>query len=226
MLVRGGDRRGLEISDLSTFEFPGEESTRCLPLITTIREGKQNRFGRVDTAGAVRSRRVPLTCVLGAVAFYLLFRWDLTEEPLPDFRNPAKWYRIRLLKSSDSGPPTTEFSYNFQRDWVVKAFGYAGIHLSKKTHTSRSAGAKVAELKGVGEGQIRRAGRWNQEQMAGCYLDSLPRKFVRSMAGHPAQMRCFEVRRAGVEPPDSLLQLIWPGLSEFAGAFGPGADWI
>ena len=69
MLARGGNRRSLEISGLSTFEFPGEQPTRCLPLITTICEGKQNQFGRVDTAGALRCRREPLTCVLGAVAF-------------------------------------------------------------------------------------------------------------------------------------------------------------
>ena len=51
----------------------------------------------------------------------------------------------------------------------------------------------MAELKGASEDQIRRAGRWNQEQMVGCYLNSLPRKFMRIMAGHPPQMGCFEV---------------------------------
>ena len=35
-------------------------------------------------------------------------------------------------------------------------------------------------------------------------------------------MGCFEIRRAQTPPPDSLLQLIWPGLSKWAGKFGPG----
>ena len=68
---------------------------------------------------------------------------------------------------------------------MAKAFQYAGISSQKKTHIGRSAGAQMAELKGVSEAQIRRAGRWNQEQMVGCYLISLPRKFMRVIAGHP-----------------------------------------
>jgi len=90
----------------------------------------------------------------------------------------------------------------------------------KKTHLSRSSGAKTAELKGVSEDQIRRAGRWNQEQMVGCYLNSLPRKFMRTMAGHPAQTGCFEVPRAGVAPPSVLLSMIWPQLDDWKGRFG------
>jgi hypothetical protein len=96
---------------------------------------------------------------------------------------------------------------------VVRAFDYAGVVSQKKTHVGRSSGAKTAELRGVSEEQIRRAGRWNQEQMVGCYLNSLPRKFMRSMAGHPLQPGCFEIDRAAVTPPDELLQLIWPELN-------------
>ena len=79
----------------------------------------------------------------------------------------------------------------------------------------------MAELKGVSEEQIRRAGRWNQEQMVGCYLNALPREFMRSMAGHPSQMGCFKIRRASVAPPKELLALVWPGLEAWRGRFGP-----
>ena len=224
MLTRGGDRRSLEISDLFTFEFAGEGPTRCMPLITTTRAGKQNQHGRLETAGALRSRD-PLICVLGAVAFYLLYRWDLTDEPFPCFKSRAQWYDIRLLKSTEAGP-TSALAYNSQRDWVIKAFAYAGIRSNKKTHVGRSSGAKTAELKGVSKAQIRRAGRWNQEQMVGCYLNSLPRKFMRIMAGHPAQMGGFEIRRSRTPPPDSLLTLIWPELNQWADKFGPGPEQI
>jgi len=73
-----------------------------------------------------------------------------------------------------------------QLDWVNKTFGYAGINSRKKTHVGRSSGAKLAELEGISEDQIRRACRCNQEQMVGCYLNSLPREFMRVMAGYPA----------------------------------------
>jgi len=35
-------------------------------------------------------------------------------------------------------------------------------------------------------------------------------------------MGCFEIRRARMPPPDSLLPLIWPGLNKWAGKFGLG----
>ena len=67
---------------------------------------------------------------------------------------------------------------------------------------------QIAELKGASKVQIRRAGRWNQEQMVGCYLNSMPRKFMRIIASHPLQMGCFEVHRASVAPLDELLLVI------------------
>lgn len=219
MLTRGGDRRSIEISDLFTFEFTGEGPTRCMPLILTTRGGKQNQHGRLETAGALRNRD-PMICILGAIAFYLLARWDLSIEPFPDFESRPKWYDIRLIKGIGSDPKKP-LSYNSQQDWVVKAFGYAGVSSNKKTHVGRSSGAKTAELKGVSEAQIRRAGRWNQEQMIGCYLNSLPRKFMRTMAGHLASMGSFEIRRARVTPPESLQSMIWPDLDKWRDRFGP-----
>ena len=223
MLARGGDRRAAEISDVHTFEFPAEGPTRCFPVIINTRGGKTNQHSHLETGGALRNRKPPI-CMLSGLAFYLLFRWDLTPEPFPDFSSRPAWYKIRLIKGG--ADRTAEFSYNSQRDWVARAFEYAGIASKKKTHVSRSAGAKTAELKGVSDEQIRRAGRWNQEQMVDCYLSSLPREFMRLMSGHPAQRGCFEVRQAAVTPPDALLSLIWPDLDDWRGRFGPGFDQI
>lgn len=47
----------------------------------------------------------------------------------------------------------------------------------------RAQGSKQAELEGVEENQIRRAGQWNQDTLPNCYLTHPPRKFLRSMAG-------------------------------------------
>src|SRR5688572_1403310 len=58
--------------------------------------------------------------------------------------------------------------------------------------------------------------------MTGCYLNALPRKFMHTMAGHPAQMGYFEIRRASVTPPDELMSMIWPELEGWKGCFGPG----
>ena len=224
MLTRGGDRRSAEISDLFTFEFKGEGPTRCMPLIFTTRAGKQNQHRRLETIGALRNKK-PLICMLSGLAFYLLYRWDISDEPFPDFSKRSAWYNIRLITSSTRGREAA-FSYNSQRDWVTKAFQYISVFPQKKTHIGQSTGAKTVELKGVSEDQIRCAGKWNQEQMVDCYLNSLPREFMRTMAGHAPQMGCFEIRRASVSPPDVLLSMIWPELDAWKGRFGPQASQI
>jgi hypothetical protein len=228
MLERGCNRRGAEISDVHTFEFPNEGPTRCTPLIFTSREGKENKYGRLQTIGALRHRK-PLLCLLSALAFYFLYRWDLTDEELPDFGERAAWYNIQLLASSTHGRSrgrgsTTEqpLSYSSQLDWINKALEYAGIDSKKKTHIGRGSAARLAELLGVSEEQIRRQGWWDQDVVIGCYLNSLPREFMRVMAGHPAHMGCFEIPRANVTPPDELLSMIWPGLDQWKDRFGPG----
>ncbi|KAF2474997.1 uncharacterized protein BDR25DRAFT_323067 [Lindgomyces ingoldianus] len=81
---------------------------------------------------------------------------------------------------------------------------------SKKTYLLRSRAAKLAELKGV----------------ISCYLNLLPQKFIRSMAGHLLQMGCFKIPRAAVMPPDKLLSLIWPELNVWKGRFSPHASQI
>lgn len=57
-----------------------------------------------------------------------------------------------------------------------------------------------------------------------CYLNSLPRKFMRTMAGHTSQMGFFEIHRARVAPPDVLLSMIWPGLDIWKDRFGPQTE--
>ncbi|KAK4240556.1 transcriptional activator of glycolytic enzymes-domain-containing protein [Achaetomium macrosporum] len=188
MLARGNDWGAAEISDLFTFEFPGEGPTRCMPLIFTTRAGKTNQDGRLEAAGALRSRD-PEICLLGTLAFYLLFR-------------PRHWYSTRLIKDAGDDP-SAGISYNTQRSWVSRAFDYAGVVSAQKTHAGRSSGAKTAELRGVSEAQSRRAGRWNPDQMVGCYLDALPRKWG-----------CFNLPRA-VPPPPALLSMIWPELDQW-----------
>lgn len=149
MLTRGGDRRSAEISDLFTFEFKGEGPTRCMPLIFTSRTGKQSQNGRLETIGALRNRK-PLICILSGLAFYFLCRWDLGDETFLDFSKRSTWYNTQLIKSSTRDPQAA-LSYNSQGDLVAKDFQYVGIFSQKKTHIGRSAGAKLAELKGVSE---------------------------------------------------------------------------
>ena len=62
-------------------------------------------------------------------------------------------------------------------------FQGVGIYSKEKTHSARKQSVRHAELSGVKETQIRRAGRWNTDAMTGAYLSYLPRAFMQSIAG-------------------------------------------
>jgi hypothetical protein len=115
LLARSGDRRSTEISDIHTFEFPDQGITPCFPLIMTMRGSKTNQHGRLETMGAFRNQD-PFICPLGALAYYLLYRWDLTTEQFPDFSERSRWYNTRLLLSAKPQSVTEELSYNTQLD--------------------------------------------------------------------------------------------------------------
>lgn len=90
------------------------------------------------------------------------------------------------------------------------AFSSANIFVSKKvTHVPRSSAAKMADLVGVSSAQIQRAGLWSQDTMTNAYLDSLPRQFMRVMAGFETDA-AYHLPRAIEEPCEELKQLVFP----------------
>jgi hypothetical protein len=54
---------------------------------------------------------------------------------------------------------------------------------AKKTHITRGSAARMMELQGVSEDQIRRMGAWNQNTMERHYLTAMPRKGMRALSG-------------------------------------------
>ncbi|KAN0085565.1 Transcriptional activator of glycolytic enzymes domain containing protein, partial [Elaphomyces granulatus] len=116
-------------------------------------------------------------------------------------------------------------AYEGQRDWTDRLFVGAGIQSSRKTHATRKKAARHAEV-GEAEGRTRRVGRWTNDAMSRVYLTSLPRKFMRKMAGFPEQAGSFSLPRAEVEPPPELTRQIWPEVDEWLAkmeAFRPGS---
>ena len=73
-----------------------------------------------------------------------------------------------------------------------------------KTHIDRGSGARMAELGGASEEDIRRLGRWNSQALAGCCLTSLPWLALRTMVGFPPERGYFHIKRAAIVPPEVL----------------------
>jgi Centromere DNA-binding protein complex CBF3 subunit, domain 2 len=180
--------------------------------------GKQNKHGRLEYAAAIRNKDV-LRCSLGALAFYFFWRWQIDGEAFPAFETRRKWYDIRVLKGKDR---EADISYGQQLSWTNHLFLESGISSSKKTHAGRGAGARSAEEKGVSDMMIRRAGRWNNDQMNGCYTTSLPRDAMRGLAGFPLAAGSFYLPRAQVMPSIALQQMIFPATDSWCHQFATG----
>src|SRR5205823_4358490 len=81
-------------------------------------------------------------------------------EKFPSFRQPEDYYNLYIFPGSIK-VPGRPLSYHTQLDWNRKMFQAVGIHSKEKTHSARKQSVRHAELSGVKETQIRRAGRWN-----------------------------------------------------------------
>ncbi|KAE8260366.1 hypothetical protein A4X13_0g385 [Tilletia indica] len=170
--------------------------------------GKTNTHGRIEYGGCMRSKTV-LECPHNALAIYLFERIHVDKEPFPTFKRREDWYPIHLLRHTDRTSPLQYWShYVTMRDIQHEL----GIHTSKKTHLNRGGAARHAEDSGASEGEIRRAGRWNVQEMQGCYLTGLPRKAMRALAGFPTKPGSYFLPRATINPPPALLAMIWPGV--------------
>ena len=216
-LLRGQLRRTAELADMFVLDLPSEGVQTCRAWVFIFDNGKTNNTGKKQYLGAMRHKDVT-TCVQGALAQYLFWRFHVGKQEWPDFSSSEAWDTIKLLRGSDPKTPLDESTH---RKWIRDIFNEIGHKSSQTTHAGRKSGAQCAEIAGVSEEEIRRAGRWNDDIMSTTYLTSLPRKFMRIVAGHYHEGRYF-LARAQIRPPDALLALVFPQVEEDLGKFRDG----
>jgi Centromere DNA-binding protein complex CBF3 subunit, domain 2/Transcriptional activator of glycolytic enzymes len=211
-LLRGENRRKMELADLSLLDYPPSEGpTVCGCLVSLLQDGKLNKTARKEFMGALRHKD-PLFCTQGALAQLFFWRWHIAGEAPPSFRRRRDWYRIKVLVGRDR---EQELSYPTQLQETWRVFGAAGLVSSKKTHLPRRIGAQDAETHGSTLAQISQAGRWNQSVLCQAYLTHLPRQFMRIVAGFSVSAGDYFLARAAHDPPAALQQQLWPWIEEW-----------
>jgi hypothetical protein len=211
-LLRGENRRKMELADLSLLDYPPSEGpTTCGCLVSLLQDGKLNKTARKEFMGALRHKD-PLFCTQGALAQLFFWRWHVAGEAPPSFRQRKDWYRIKVLVGRDR---EQELSYPTQLQETWRIFGAAGLVSSKKTHLPRRVGAQDAETHGSSLAQISQAGRWNQSVLCQAYLTHLPRQFMRIVAGFSASAGDYFLARAAHDPPAVLQRQLWPWIEEW-----------
>ena len=211
-LLRGENRRKMELADLSLLDYPPSEGpTPCGCLVSLLQDGKLNKTARKEFMGALRHKD-PLFCSQGALAQLLFWRWHIAGEAPPSFQRRRDWYRIKVLVGRDR---EQELSYPTQLQETWRIFGAAGLVSAKKTHLPRRVGAQDAETHGTSLAQISQAGRWNQSVLCQAYLTHLPRQFMRIVAGFSASTGDYFLARAAHDPPAVLQAQLWPWIEEW-----------
>ena len=122
-LLRGENRRKMEIADLSLLDYPPSEGpTVCGCLVSLLQDGKLNKTARKEFMGALRHKD-PLFCTQRALAQLFFWRWHIAGEAPPSFRQRRDWYRIKVLVGRDR---EQELSYPTQlQDYAI--ISYASI---------------------------------------------------------------------------------------------------
>lgn len=152
-------------------------------------------------------------CTIGILALSLFQRFHIAEEPFPDTSVAENWYRIKVTPSpAKPGEFTNEYKYPSHAAAVKRALSAVGLNSKAVTHAGRGSGARLAELSGASEEQIRRMGRWNNKVMEGCYLTSLPIDGIISHAGFGQNP--YQLPRAAVEPLEELKKMLFPEIDD------------
>lgn len=150
LMLRGDDRRKLELADLSLDEMPKSEGpSACFAVQYMITGGKTNKTGKKDFMAAIRHKD-PTLCSMGALAQLLFWRWHLAGEAIPDFSSRTSWYNTKLLVGKDK---KVKISYPTQYADTWRVFEEAGILSYTITHAARGSAAMSADKAGVNESQ-------------------------------------------------------------------------
>lgn len=119
LLFRGDSRRRIELSELSVQQLPPSDGPgACHVVVFQRSKSKTNQTGSKYYMGAMRHKD-PMLCTMGALAQYLVWRWHMSGEPAPTFRNRPDWYRLKALVGEE---PTAELAYTTQYDCCLACF--------------------------------------------------------------------------------------------------------
>jgi hypothetical protein len=208
LFLRGENARMIELPDMFSIQLENEcPSQTCTALVVLLDKGKMNSFGRVEYAGCLRHLKVE-ACPISAVAFHFFFRFMVHNEPFPDMTSSASWYDTKFMNTASSNTET--LSYVSHRKSIQTVFNQLHLPFNKKTHIGRGSGARMAELAGASDAQIRRHGRWNSNSLDTCYLTNLPREILRTSAGFSPILGSYFLKRDSFQPPLELQRLIFP----------------
>jgi len=200
-----------EISDFMMLRPPKKDTDihPMLLMINQIAQGKTNH-GRLMYGRATRHRDVRLCC-LGALAFYLMYRFDCTGEfkdmTINDWLDNSKWFDIKLLVDINTHDNTKEMQNDGYSDHIKRVLKLLALSCDKLCHLGRNLGSKILDLLEEESEEIRRMGQWNQSIFDNSYSSKLPMSPIRKLAGFFSNNKFYFNTRTAVKPLEALLRM-------------------
>lgn len=109
--LRAQSARYLELSHLQIRKIPDQGSSECWALILVLNQGKTNQVNRKEEASMIRCADAN-TCAIGALAFWLFWRFVIKNEAFPSLDN-NDWYTKKVYPPSLSRVRSILQSLNF-----------------------------------------------------------------------------------------------------------------
>ena len=199
-----------ELSDFIGLTPPQRDTDihQMFLMINQIPVGKTNH-GRVLYGCATRHKDVRLCCI-GALAFYLQYRFYLTDEfadfTVDNWCKNSDWFDVKLLVDVATKDTTKSMTNDSYGDKIRAVLKKLQITSSKALHLGKNIGAKILDLLEEESEEIRRMGQWNPSMFDTHYSSKLPMGPIRKLAGYASTNKMYFNTRTTVKPCDLLLR--------------------
>lgn len=194
-------------------------------LVMNIWRGKTNYYKSLY-GRAMRHFDVRL-CPIGAFGFYLLARFDETEEfsdaaatrlgdEAPDFTQNSTWFKYKLLVNGErvslSEDKTEEINNDAYSKDIKKILKKKNIPEDHCAHLGRILGATTLQIKEVEDEGIRQIGNWQTTVRDLAYSTKLPLATMRKAAAYDLCGGAVFCPREQPQPEEELQRQIFPFL--------------
>ena len=216
-ILRGESMFMAELSDLYGIEWLGDDAHDQNPfwvLMLQITTGKTHTH-HIKLFGRAGRHKDPLQCPMGALGFYLMFRFAKTKEmDNIDFTDPTEWFYIKLLTDMKNKDTTKSIANRTYATAIETHLKKSQIFAKNKVHIGRKWGAFKSQLQGDHTEDTKILGNWSPSTQDKAYSVKVPVKIVRSMAGWRIADGLHYNARADKDPPNELVDAVFPWLQK------------
>ena len=212
-VTRGESLFKCELSDLIDFVYQSRREPHPYHvLVMQVHTGKTNK-GKTVYGRSIRHRRAH-RCAMGALALYLMLRFDLSKElEEMDFTENSKWFDIKLLVDRTVKNNMVAVKDTYYADAIKKSAKSIGADPSHFIHFGRDVQPAVLEAEELPAPEIKILGNWNMDVFDERYSSHMPFRAMRVSAGFDLDRGCHINARTMVFPPESLKCQVFPGLA-------------